>query len=76
MDTQYCDHCGLLWDPEYGDCDGCKIVKENKKMKECLAFYKDERNWTKKPDHACSAIIADTGTRAKQCLEDINNGAL
>ena len=34
MDTQYCDECGLLHDPQDGECSGCRLIKENKKLRE------------------------------------------
>ena len=33
MDTQYCDNCGLLHDPEDGECLGCKMSKELRILK-------------------------------------------
>jgi len=36
MDTTYCEKCGLLHDPQDGDCNGCKLVAENKELKEKL----------------------------------------
>lgn len=28
MDIEYCSKCGLLHDPNDGDCLGCKLTKE------------------------------------------------
>jgi len=28
MDTQYCEKCGLLHDPNDGDCVGCQLRSE------------------------------------------------
>ena len=28
MDTEYCNKCGLLHDPEDGDCGGCELNRE------------------------------------------------
>jgi hypothetical protein len=39
-----------------------------------LEFYRDERNWLKKPGDACSAIIADTGKLARETLAEIGAG--
>lgn len=38
MDTSYCDECGLLYDPEEGECVGCKLVAEKKELQ--LLVYK------------------------------------
>lgn len=38
---------------------------------ETLAFYRDENNWIKGFDEACSPIVADTGTKAKQTLASV-----
>jgi hypothetical protein len=41
---------------------------EIEKLRAALEFYRDERNWLTKPGLPCSAIIADTGARAKAAL--------
>ena len=46
------------------------LLDENEKFREALKFYRDERNWLKQPNQVCSAIIADTGSRAKQALAE------
>jgi len=33
MDTTYCDDCGLLYDPNDGDCMGCELTLELKTVK-------------------------------------------
>ena len=42
MDTTYCDKCGLLHDPADGDCLGCELIAENKKMREALGIAHKE----------------------------------
>lgn len=33
MNTEYCSKCGLLHDPDNGECEGCKLIAENKMLK-------------------------------------------
>ena len=47
METTYCDNCGLLHDPDDGDCLGCKLVKENNKMKEFVIDCSVSHNETR-----------------------------
>lgn len=32
MDIGYCKDCGLLHNPEDGECLGCLLIKENKRL--------------------------------------------
>lgn len=45
MDTTYCDNCGILHDPEDGDCMGCKQNKIITLLKESNEFYGNQENW-------------------------------
>lgn len=36
MDTEYCTKCGILHDPNDGECLGCKITQENVKLKKLI----------------------------------------
>ena len=36
MDTEYCDKCGLLHDPEDGECLGCELQADNNRLREML----------------------------------------
>ncbi len=36
METEYCNKCGLLHDPEDGECLGCKLVQQLAETKEKL----------------------------------------
>lgn len=44
------------------------------KYEEALRFYRDSNNWIAGFGEACSPIIADTGIRASQALEEGKNG--
>ena len=33
MDTTYCENCGILHDPDDGDCEGCKMQKSINEFK-------------------------------------------
>lgn len=46
------------------------MLKDMESMAKTLEFYRDERNWMKKEGHACSWILADTGTKAKEELKN------
>ena len=41
MDTEYCDNCGLLHDPDDGQCLGCKLTAKIKKLKQLLLLTDD-----------------------------------
>ena len=42
MDTEYCNKCGLLHDPDDGECLGCKMSAELKEFKEKVSKYESE----------------------------------
>lgn len=41
MGTEYCSKCGLLHDPDDGDCLGCDLVKQIKKLREIIDCIKE-----------------------------------
>ena len=68
MDTTYCDKCGLLHDPADGDCLGCELIAENKKMREALEFYDQahRQNW--------AIDLNKLKTTAWDCLKELKEG--
>lgn len=61
--------------PQYDACKhGAAAIAEElyahiEELRGVLEFYRNEYNWLKGSEEACSPIIADTGAKAKQALK-------
>lgn len=77
MDTEYCHACGILHDPNDGDCQGCKLTKRLNKFKKCVEFYAGissplakQINDNEECNHDLEGYYEMGGKRARQCLEE------
>jgi cysteine synthase len=59
----------------YADQCDARVKELSEKLEtavEALSFYRNEYNWIAHGFETCSPIIADTGKRAKEAIEKIN----